>query len=231
MSELWWKATGISICGTDCQALQVMDMKVYTGEISPYLKPNTKVPLSLSFFFSLSQYINNNITHTEPEKKNPHIVQDSTQKWWSSHPSCVDPLPLAMLLLRQPASHLLDFSLDQLQDRLLWYHPTPISLPPTIPDSIGSPERNQKEGEVQETWALLTLCWQKARTVLFTLTRELNKIMSMVIPVAGENLDPGQARHAHLPGMHKPIRRERKWASGLHDFSFYSFSEHTASPL
>lgn len=109
--------------------------------------------------------------------------------------------------------------------------PTPISLPPTIPDSIGSPERNQKEGEVQETWALLTLCWQKARTVLFTLTRELNKIMSMVIPVAGENLDPGQARHAHLPGMHKPIRRERKWASGLHDFSFYSFSEHTASPL
>lgn len=88
--------------------------------------------------------------------------------------------------------------------------PTPISLPPTIPDSIGSPERNQKEGEVQETWALLTLCWQKARTVLFTLTRELNKIMSMVIPVAGENLDPGQARHAHLPGMHKPIRRERK---------------------
>lgn len=61
---------------------------------------------SLSLFLLpllLSQYINNNITHSEPKKNYPHIGQDSTQKWWSSNSSCVDPLLPAMLLLRQAA--------------------------------------------------------------------------------------------------------------------------------
>lgn len=38
------------------------------------------------------------------------------------------------------------------------------------------------------------------------LTRELNKIMSVIIPVTREELGPGQSGHAHLPGMHQPIR-------------------------
>lgn len=42
--------------------------------------------------------------------------------------------------------------------------------------------------------------------VLFALTTELNEIMSMVIPVEGEELDPGQSGRAHLSGMHQPIR-------------------------
>lgn len=116
MSELWYRATGISICCTGCQGLQVIDVRAYTGEISQHLKIKTKV--LLSFFCSL---INTLIKTTQTELKNPHIVRDSTQKS-SSHLSCVDLLPLAMLLLRQAASHLQDFSLDQVQDRPLWKH-------------------------------------------------------------------------------------------------------------
>lgn len=117
MSELWWKVTGISICGTDCQALQVMDMKVYTGEISPYLKSQYKGP-SLSTSASLLQDIDNNITHTEKEKT--HILYKTPPRSDDCLTPAVDPSPLAMLLLRQPASYLQDFSLDQLWDRLLW---------------------------------------------------------------------------------------------------------------
>lgn len=73
----------------------------------------------------------------------------------------------------------------------------PISPAQTIPDGIESPERNKKEVSAGKEG-----CWQKARTVLFLLTRELNKIMSMIISVAGEELDPGQSGHAHLPGIH-----------------------------
>lgn len=72
---------------------------------------------------------------------------------------------------------------------------------------------------MQEKWPLLTLCWQKARIVLFAVTPELNKIMSMIIPVAGEELDAGQLGHAHLPGIHQAIReRESELLSYMTSF-------------
>lgn len=61
--------------------------------------------------------------------------------------------------------------------------------------------------------------------MLFTLTRELNKIMSVFIPVAGEELDPGQSGHTHLPGMHQPIReRENELLSSMSSLSTASLS-------
>lgn len=41
--------------------------------------------------------------------------------------------------------------------------------------------------------------------MLFMLTQELNKIMNIFIPGAGEELDPGLSGHAHLPGLYQPL--------------------------
>lgn len=89
----------------------------------------------------------------------------------------------------------------------------PISPSPMMPDGRESPERNKKEGEMQKELTLLTQCWQKVKIVLFALTPELNQIMSVIIPVEGEELDPGQSGHAHLPGIHQafthPLEKEK----------------------
>lgn len=58
-----------------------------------------------------------------------------------------------------------------------------------------SREKKKKEKFSRKVWI-----------VLFALTMELNEIMNMVIPVEGEELDPGQWGRAHLFGMHQPIR-------------------------
>lgn len=137
--------TGISICGTDCQALQVMDMKVYTGEISPHLKPNTKVSLSF-FFFPLNTLIITLLMWSQ--RKSTYCT--------SLHPEMiVSPLPVRISCLwpcysrdRQPPAGFLPWSTAG-QAALIPLHTPPISVPPTIPDGTDSPERNRKEGEVR----------------------------------------------------------------------------------
>lgn len=163
---LWWNVTGISICGTDCQALQVMDMKVYTGEISPYLKSQYKGP-SLSTSSSLLQYINNNITCTEKEKNpyctrlRPEVMIVSPLLWslrlWPCY-SC-DSQPATCRI--SPLINCGTGCFDSFPPTPT--HPsTPISLPSTIPHTIGCPERNQKEGgdagKMASVNMLLTCC-------------------------------------------------------------------------
>lgn len=204
-----------------------MDMKVYTGEISPHLKPNTKVSLSF-FFFPLNTLIITLLMWSQ--RKSTYCT--------SLHPEMiVSPLPVRISCLwpcysrdRQPPAGFLPWSTAG-QAALIPLHTPPISVPPTIPGGTDSPERNRKEGEVREKLPSLTRCWRKAMTVLFSLTQERNKIMSVIIPVAGEGLDPGQSGHAHLLGMHQPIREESKWATIRNDFAFCGVSEHTTSPL
>lgn len=84
---------------------------------------------------------------------------------------------------------------------------------------------------MQEKPSLLTRRWQKARILLFVSTQEQNKIMSVIIPVAVEELDPVQSGHAHLPGMHQPIRDgDSELLSYMTSLSV-AFSEHSAFPL
>lgn len=93
-----------------CQALQVMDMKVHTGEISPYLKPSPlQPPLPPHPFFFL-QYINNNITHTEPEIKSTQLTRPHPERiiqpCWGSFASGHDTPETA----RQPLAGFLPWS-------------------------------------------------------------------------------------------------------------------------
>lgn len=160
-----------------CQALQVMDMKVHTGEISQY----NNHPLPLTFSFSPLQYINNSITHTEPEIKStqctrPHpemIIQASLWilcLWplcsWDSHPATWRISPLI-----NSGTGCFDAP-----------HPhksAHISLPLTSPDRIQSPERNQTEAEEQ---GKLTQPRKSARTALFVLIPEQSTIIIVIVP-------------------------------------------------
>lgn len=55
--------------------------------------------------------------------------------------------------------------------------------------------------------------------------------MSVIIPVAVEELDPGQSGHAHLPGMHQPIREADSELLSYMTSLSVAFSEQSAIPL
>lgn len=186
-----------------CQALQVMDMKVHTGEISPYLKPNRTSPLMLSFF---SQYINNIITHTEPEIKStrctrPHperIIQPSLWilcLWpWYSWDSQAATCRISPLINSRTGCF----------DASRPHQFTHISLPLTSADRPQSPESSHTEAEEKPKLARFR---KTARTTALVLTLEQSKIMIRIVPVTSAGTWT-LANQDMLICMHSPLGEE-----------------------